>query len=71
MNRVVVTGIGFISPIGNSEEELFNNIKNGYCAVDFIKNIDTSDINVKIACECKDFNPLDHFSKKELKGLIE
>ena len=69
MNRVVVTGIGFISPIGNSEEELFNNIKNGYCAVDFIKNIDTSDINVKIACECKDFNPLDYFSKKEIKRL--
>ena len=55
MNRVVVTGIGFISPIGNSEEELFNNIKNGYCAVDFIKNIDTSDIKSRMSCVIESF----------------
>lgn len=69
MRRVVITGLGAVSPIGDEIEEIFLNLKKGYNSVDFIKDIDVSDINVKIACQCRDFDPLKYFSKKEIKRL--
>lgn len=69
MRRVVITGLGAVSPIGNEKKEILENIINGYCSVDFIKNIDASDLDVKIACECKTFDSLEYFSKKEIKRL--
>ena len=57
MNRVYITGVGCITPLGNNVEALWNNIKNGACGIDFIKKIDASNLPVKIAAEVKDFNP--------------
>ena len=57
MNRVYITGVGCITPLGNNVETLWNNIKNGACGIDFIKKIDASNLPVKIAAEVKDFNP--------------
>lgn len=69
MRRVVVTGIGFISPIGNDENTLTENLKNGKNGIDKITLFDNSDLKVKYAAECKDFNPEDYFSKKEIKRM--
>ena len=57
MNRVAVTGIGAITPVGNSAGELWESLKSGKCGVDFITKFDTSDLKVKIAAEVKDFEP--------------
>ena len=60
MNRVYITGVGCITPLGNNVETLWNNIKNGACGIDFIKKIDASELPVKIAAEVKDFHPEDY-----------
>lgn len=60
MNRVFITGVGCITPLGNNVETLWNNIKNGACGIDFIKKIDATDLPVKIAAEVKDFHPEDY-----------
>ena len=58
--RVVITGMGAITPLGNDVETLWNNIINGVCGIDFITKIDTTDLPVKIAAEVKDFDPIQH-----------
>ncbi len=67
--RVVVTGMGAISPVGNSVAEFWEGIKNGKCGIDFIKNFDTSDMKVKVAGEVKDFDPTLFIEKKETKRM--
>ena len=51
--RVVVTGLGAISPIGNNVEEMWEGIKQGKCGIDDITLFDTTDSKVKIAAEVK------------------
>ena len=58
--RVVVTGLGVISPIGNDVQTYWNNLLDGVCGIDFIKSIPTDDLPVKIAGEVKDFNPAEY-----------
>ncbi len=55
--RVVITGMGAISPIGNDLPTIWDNLMKGYCGIDFIKSFDTTDLPVKIAAELKDFDP--------------
>ena len=55
--RVVVTGTGIVSPIGNNVPTFWKNLIDGVCGIDFIKSIPTDDIPVKIAGEVKDFDP--------------
>lgn len=62
--RVVITGLGVISPVGNDVDTFWNNIKNGNCGIDFIKSFDTEDFKVKVAAEVKDFVPENYISKK-------
>ena len=57
--RVVVTGTGIISPIGNDVKTYWKNLLDGVCGIDFIESIPTDDLPVKIAGEVKDFNPSD------------
>ena len=59
MHRVVVTGMGVISPVGNSTESFFQNLVNGVSGIGPITRFDTTDYKVKIAGEVKDFNPED------------
>ena len=60
MNRVYITGVGCITPLGNDVNTLWNNIKNGVCGIDTIKKLDITDLPVKIAAEVKDFHPEDY-----------
>ena len=57
MRRVVVTGLGVISPVGNTVSEFWDSLIGGRCGIDFITKFDTTDFKVKIAAEVKDFDP--------------
>lgn len=57
MNKVYITGVGCITPLGNDVNTLWNNLINGVCGIDFIKQIDNTNLPVKIAAEVKEFNP--------------
>ncbi len=65
--RVVVTGMGAITPIGNTVEEYWNGLKSGVCGIDYIKKFDTSEFKVKIAGEVKDFDSERYMTKKDVK----
>lgn len=67
--RVVITGMGAITPLGNDVETYWENLKNGVLGIDFIKNVDTENFEVKIAAEVKDFNPEPVIDKKEARRL--
>lgn len=67
MRRVVVTGLGALTPIGNNLEDFWNNIKEGVSGAGNITKFDTEKFRSKIACELKDFNPKDHFHVKEIR----
>ena len=67
--RVVVTGLGCISPIGNNVEEFWKGIEEGKCGIDEITAFDTTDYKVHLAAEVKNFNPEDYIDKKEAKRM--
>lgn len=67
--RVVVTGLGAITPIGNNVEEFWKAIKEGKCGIDDITLFDVSDFKVKIAAEVKNFNPEEEFDRKTARRL--
>ncbi len=69
MNRVVVTGIGIVSPIGNDLETVVKNLKSGYNGISEIELFDTTNFTVKVAAECKAFNPQDYFSRKDARRM--
>lgn len=56
--RVVITGMGVVSPVGNDLETTWNNLINGVCGIAPITSFDTTDLPVKIAGELKDFDPI-------------
>ena len=60
MRRVVVTGLGVVSPVGNNIDTFWRNLCDGVCGIDFIKSFPTEDLQSKIAGEIKDFNPSDY-----------
>lgn len=66
MNRVVVTGLGIVSPIGNDVPAFWQNLKAGKCGIDKITKFDPSEHKVKIAAEVKDFNPLLYMEKLDV-----
>lgn len=68
-NRVVVTGLGAITPIGNTVEEFWNNAKEGVCGIDYIKGVNVDDIPAKVAGEVKNFNPEKYIPKKEARRI--
>lgn len=68
-NRVVITGMGTITPIGNDVNTFWNNSKEGKCGIDFITFFDTENFKSKVAGEVKDFNPADYLDKKEAKRM--
>ena len=67
--RVVVTGVGAITPIGNSVQDFWKGIKEGKCGIDKITLFDTTDYKVKLAAEVKKFNAEDYLDKKSAKRL--
>ena len=67
--RVVITGLGAITPIGNNVEEFWKGIKEGKCGIDEITEFDASNFKVKLAGEVKGFNAEEHFEKREAKRM--
>ena len=67
--RVVITGLGAITPIGNNAEEFWKGIKEGKCGIDEITHFDTTNYKVKLAAEVKGYNAEEHFDKRNAKRL--
>lgn len=64
--RVVITGMGAVSPIGNTIDEIWNSIKNGSCGIDKITLFDTEKFKIKLAGEVKNLDMEAYFTKREL-----
>lgn len=67
--RVVVTGMGAITPIGNCVKDFFDNVMAGTCGIDFINNFDTEAYSVKLAAQVKDFDPKNYMDYKEARRM--
>lgn len=67
--RVVITGFGAITPIGNTVEEMWQGIKDKKCGIDNISLFDASTFKTKLDAEVKNYNPLDYFEAKQAKRL--
>lgn len=67
--RVVITGMGAITPIGNSVEEFWNGIKEGKTGFGPITYFDTADYRCKLAAEVKDFDPTQYMDKKSARRM--
>ena len=67
LKRVVVTGLGAITPLGNSAEETWQSLVNGVSGAGPITLFDASKFKTQFACEVKDFDPTKHFDRKELR----
>ena len=67
LKRVVVTGIGALTPIGNNLQDFWSNLKNGVSGAAPITKFDTTKFKTTFACELKNFDPKDHFDVKEVR----
>ena len=67
--RVVVTGLGAVTPIGNNVDDFWASVKAGKIGFDHITNFDTTDYKCHIAAELKDFNPQDFMDRKAAKRM--
>jgi len=64
LKRVVVTGLGAITPVGNTVEEMWENLQNGVSGAGPITHFDTTQFKTHFACEVKNFNPVDYMDRK-------
>ncbi|MDE6696746.1 MAG: beta-ketoacyl-ACP synthase II [Muribaculaceae bacterium] len=69
LKRVVITGLGALTPIGNDVETAWENAKKGVSGAGPITHFDASLFKTQFACEVKDFNPTDHFDRKKARQL--
>jgi 3-oxoacyl-[acyl-carrier-protein] synthase II len=69
VKRVVVTGIGTLTPLGNSLNDYWNGLINGVSGADFITQFDATKFRTRFACELKNFDPLKHLDRKEARKL--
>jgi 3-oxoacyl-[acyl-carrier-protein] synthase II len=69
LKRVVVTGMGALTPLGNSVEEYWNGLINGVSGADMITLFDASKFRTKFACEVKGFDPVQHLDRKEARKI--
>jgi len=67
--RVVVTGMGAVTPVGNSVGEFWDALKSGKSGIDRVTKFDTADFPTKIAGEVKNFDPLNYIDKKEARRM--
>jgi len=68
-HRVVVTGIGIVSPIGHGVDNFWEAIKAGKCGISMIESFDTTSFKVKVAGEIKDYDPTETINKKDAKRM--
>ena len=71
LERVVVTGMGTVNPLGTSIEQFWNHIKEGVSGIGPITKFDTTDYPAKIAGEVRDFDPSDLLDRKETRGMAD
>lgn len=69
MKRVVVTGIGAITPIGNTIAAYLEGMQKGVSGANMITQFDATQFKTRFACEVKDFNPEDHFDRREVRRI--
>ena len=69
MKRVVVTGIGSLTPIGTNSKEYLNGLKNGQSGAGLITRFDATNFKTKFACELKDFVADDRMDRKEARRI--
>lgn len=69
LKRVVITGMGALTPLGNSITEYWNNLRNGVSGCDFITNFDASKFKTRFACEIKNFDPTNFLDRKEARKV--
>jgi 3-oxoacyl-[acyl-carrier-protein] synthase II len=69
LKRIVVTGMGALTPLGNSITEYWNNLRNGVSGCDFITNFDAAKFKTRFACEIKNFDPVALLDRKEARKL--
>lgn len=69
LKRVVVTGMGALTPLGNSITEYWNNLRNGVSGCDFITHFNASKFKTRFACEIKNFDPVNYLDRKEARKL--
>jgi 3-oxoacyl-[acyl-carrier-protein] synthase II len=69
LRRVVVTGMGALTPLGNSVNDYWNGLINGVSGADFITLFDASKFKTRFACEIKNFQPTDFLEKKEARKI--
>lgn len=67
MKRVVITGLGALTPIGNNTEDFWQSMMNGVSGAASITKFDTAKFKTKFACELKNFDPLNHIEKSEAR----
>lgn len=64
LKRVVITGLGAVTPIGNNVKTFWENLLNGVSGAEMITRFNTEKFKTKFACEVKNFNPEDFFDRK-------
>ncbi len=69
LKRVVVTGLGAITPLGNNVQDYWTNLINGVSGAAPISQFDASKFKTQFACEVKNYEPLEHFDRKEVRKL--
>ncbi|MBS3946413.1 MAG: beta-ketoacyl-[acyl-carrier-protein] synthase II, partial [Melioribacter sp.] len=67
--RVVITGIGAVTPIGNNTQEYWDGLISGKSGAGLITRFDASSFPTRFACEVKNFDPLMYIDKKEVKRM--
>ena len=68
-NRVVITGIGVVSPVGMSVPQMWESLISGVSGADYITHFDTENFNTKIAAEVKNFDATNYMSRKEARHM--
>ena len=69
MERVVITGMGAITPVGNDVPSFWESLKTGKCGIGPITKFDVSDFKVKLGAEVKDFDPLQYIEKSQVRKM--
>ena len=69
LKRVVVTGLGAITPLGNTVPEYWDGLSKGVSGADYIKQFDCAKFKTRFACEVKDFEPTNYLERKEARKL--
>src|SRR4030042_2851613 len=69
LKRVVVTGLGAVTPLGNNIKEYWEGLINGVSGAELITRFNTENYKTKFACQVKNFDPAQHFDRKEIRSL--